>query len=109
MKVLVSTCILLVLVSCKKSNHVSDCIQLKVYEFKSSVICSSGASINEYIFQGKLVYVFGDGHCMADGGASVFDFNCEYLGSLGGLAGNTKINGIDFSANAKYKRTIWHN
>ena len=109
MKTLISICLGMALLSCKKNSHVSDCIESKVDEFKSSVVCPNGASVKEYSFQGKLVYVFANGDCISDGDASVFDADCEYLSSLGGFAGNTKIKGVDFGENANYKRTIWHN
>jgi hypothetical protein len=38
--------------------------------------------------------------------SEVLDENCNSLGFLGGIAGNTKINGEDFN-NAKLKRTVW--
>ena len=53
-----------------------------------------------------MVYVFDLGTCGADMTSEVLDENCNTLGFLGGIAGNTKINGDDFG-NAKYKSTIW--
>lgn len=109
MRIVVSICLLLALIACKKTVAVSDCIQSKVDEFKASEPCSSGASIKEYIFQNELVYVFEDGSCLSERGAAVWDANCSYLGYLGGFIVNTKIKGVNFETNATYIRTIWHN
>jgi len=96
---------------CKKSgcSETTDCVQAAIKQFKSSsTACSHGASIKEYTFQGKKVYVYTDGNCIADGGSTVTDANCNYLGFLGGIGGMTKINGEDFSS-AVYQRTLWSN
>ena len=83
------------------------CIESKVETF--SILgnsCETGASVKEYSFQGKLVYVFSMGSCGADLFANVFDADCNILGNLGGIIGSTTINGVEFST-AVYKRTIW--
>lgn len=64
--------------------------------------------MDEYEFQGKRVYTFFQGNCGADMATGVVDDKCKSLGSLGGITGNTKINGEDFS-NAKFKKTVWSN
>jgi len=108
MRAVISVCLFFVLFSCKKSVSLSDCLQSKVDQFKTSVQ-RTNADIAEYNFQGKLVYVFSHGGCFADAGAEVYDSDCNYLGTIGGFIGGTKIDGQDFYANAKYRRTIWHN
>lgn len=108
MKLLISICLMFCLIGCKKSSTLSECIQSKVNEFKASVTFSN-ASVKEYSFQGELVYVFDDGSAVVDGASSVLDKDCNYLGVLGGFTGNTKINGLDFYSNSKFKKTIWHN
>ena len=107
MRTLISICLVFVLVGCKKNVLVSDCINSKIDEFKMSPVCNN-ASVKEYEFQDKLVYVFYVGNC-PDGGAAVWDGDCNFLGTLGGFVGNTKIDEVVFETNAKYKRTIWHN
>ena len=95
---------------CKKSSTtISACIQEKIDSFKTSAICKHGATVQEYSFQGKLVYVFDERNCCCDMAASVFDANCTYLGMLGGFLGFTKINGVVFASNATLKRTLWSN
>ena len=85
------------------------CIQDKIKEFsKSQYACDSGKTVKKYSFQGITVYVFGPGTCGADMTAEVFDVNCKYLGFLGGIAGNTEINGEEFS-NAILISVVWEN
>lgn len=84
-----------------------DCILKKTKEFAKTATCYTGSSVSEWLFQGQSVFLFSDGNCGADLGASVYSQNCESLGYLGGFAGNTKINGIEFSSNATMIRTIW--
>lgn len=99
---------LFVLVSCNKSRVDKDsprCITHKVQDFKTSC-CDEGATMKEYSFQGKNVYVFDPGHCGADMGSIVSDEDCNTIGMLGGIAGNVTINGEDFS-NANFQKTIW--
>ena len=99
-----------ILSSCHKQKvdkSAPGCIDHKVDDF-SKTCCSSSAKVEEYTFQGKTVYVFDPGNCGADMASDVYDSDCNSLGFLGGIAGNTKINGEDFS-NAKYIKTIWRN
>ena len=97
--------VLLITSSCKKNTP--QCITSDTSDFKKSC-CSSGASVKEYDFQGNQVYVFDPGTCGADQTSEVKNDKCGSLGFLGGITGNTKINGEDFS-NAKYRKTVWSN
>jgi hypothetical protein len=108
MKRIIFICLIFILAGCKKYGPLSECIQSKVNEFRTSVHFQN-ASIKEYVFQEQLAYVFDNGSAVVDGASDVYDGHCNYLGSLGGFAGITKINGVEFSFNAEYKRTIWHN
>ena len=81
------------------------CIKDKIKDFNKSSPCGN-AGVNEYSFQGNTVYAFGPGTCGADMTAEVMSSNCVSLGFLGGLTGNTKINGEEFSS-AKFIKTIW--
>jgi hypothetical protein len=67
------------------------------------------ANVKEYIFQGQTVFVFYPGNCGADWSTEVVDSDCNSIGSLGGFNANTQINGVNFSANATYVKTIWSN
>lgn len=94
--------------SCEKSDiaeNTPNCIMIKIEGLKKSSICND-PSIKEYRFQTKVVYVVDPGTCGADMSAGVFDNNCEEIGELGGITGNTIINGEEFS-NAQFIRLIW--
>jgi hypothetical protein len=95
--------------ACDKAD-VSDgtprCVRKTVTKFSKSDDLCDNAKVDEYKFQGGKVYVFDHGTCIADGTASVMSSECKNLGNLGGFAGNTKINGEDFST-AIFVRTIW--
>lgn len=95
--------------TCKKAPEISACIQSHIETFKKSPLCDQSASVKEYLFMEKKVYVFDEGNCCCDRAASVLDINCSSLGILGGIAGITKINGVDFASNAVYIKTLWKN
>jgi len=86
---------------------VPSCLKEKIKELKKSKPCD-GATADEYVFQNMNVYVMDVGpNCCCDRGSAVFDQDCGFLGSLGGFTGNVEINGVKFSENAEYVRTIW--
>lgn len=103
---LINALVLSLLMACKKESKTPDCIDKKIEEFKFYISCSIGSNVKEYQFQSKRVFVFDPGTCGADMTSEVIDENCNSLGYLGGIAGNTKINGEDFS-NARLTRTLW--
>ncbi|MBK7959239.1 MAG: hypothetical protein IPK03_14775 [Bacteroidetes bacterium] len=92
------------LTSCSKS-HIPVCINKRIISFEKES-CSQGAQVEQYLFQSKTVFVFQPGNCGADMAAHVVDSNCADLGFLGGIMGNTKINGEEFSQ-AKLIKTTW--
>jgi len=93
----------------KQSNGIPGCINNKIAEGKKgSWGCEKGNSIKQYTFQNKTVYVLEPGNCGNDMAIYVLDANCKDLGFLGGIMGNTKINGEEFS-NAVYVKTVWSN
>ncbi|GAB3661742.1 hypothetical protein GCM10028791_36500 [Echinicola sediminis] len=96
------------LTSCESNNIAPNtpvCIIEKIESLKKNSSCDD-PSIREYEFQGEIVYVVDPGSCGADMGSGVFDRNCNGIGGLGGIAGNTEVNGEDFSS-AIFRRTIW--
>ncbi len=97
------------LAACEKiDDDAPDCIKKLIKHHKSDfALCESGASVKQYLFQEKYVYVFGPGRCGADMQAPVYSENCELLGNLGGIAGNLIINGERFGQNAILIKTIW--
>lgn len=107
------TKILILFILCMSCNGIDlpddspACLHETIKDFKKSKPCE-GASADEYIFQNMTVYVMDIGNaCCCDRGSGVYDRNCNILGSLGGISGNQEINGVNFSDNAEYVRTLW--
>ena len=80
-------------------------VENKIKDFNKSSLCSD-ASVKEFTFQEKTVYLFDSGTCGNDMTSEVTDSEANSLGFLGGISGNTKINGEEFS-NAIFIKTIW--
>lgn len=97
------------LMSCQKLDIEKDtpkCIENLIKDFDKEQSCDTGVNVKKYTFQGTIVYVFDPGTCGADMTSEVIDFECNSIGFLGGISGNTVINGEDFS-NAKFESTTW--
>jgi hypothetical protein len=111
MRLFVFMAALLLAAGCKKNctEDIPSCIQTEIEQFQNrDAICLHGASVTEYIFQGKRVFVFYLGDCIADGSSMVKDESCTELGSVGGISG-TMLNGVEFYSNAQLVRKIWGN
>lgn len=93
---------------CKKhkiDNDAPQCVQTSIKDFDNNAACNN-AKVKQYTFQDKTVYTLDPGTCGADMTTEVIDKNCNTLGYLGGISGNTEINGEKFSK-AVYIKTIW--
>jgi len=86
---------------------VPECITKKTKDLNKRTPCDEGASVEEYTFQGKIVYTLYTGDCITDGGTEVIDSDCNTIGYLGGYPGSKEVNGVEFSTNATFIRTIW--
>ena len=66
-------------------------------------------SVEEYEFQGKLVYAFTPSKNIMDGTTLIKSAACADLCSVGGFAGprNSNCNGDNFFEKALFKRKIW--
>lgn len=84
---------------------ISSCLQKSIAEWQAQGHCKH-PFVEEYSFQDRKVFVLRHGTCGADMTDDVLDENCRLLGRLGGITGNTKINGEDFSA-ALGGKVIW--
>lgn len=95
-------------VACSKDEPgLSNCLESKINEFKDGdYACAEGANVKEYLFKDKNVYVFDPGICGADMTSEVLDEDCNSLGYLGGIAGNSVIDGTNFNE-AVFIRIIW--
>jgi hypothetical protein len=97
-----------ILISCDKldiEKGTPKCVENKIKDFNKSSNCNN-ANVKEYTFQGNAVYTFEPGTCGADMGIEVINSDCHRLGYLGGISGNTKINGEEFSS-ATFIKTTW--
>jgi hypothetical protein len=111
MKKLIFLLFIITQLSCEKielSDGTPECITNSIKKsIKNSFSCKDKKDkVDEYSFQGRLVYVFYFGQCGNDIPYEVVDSECEVIGSLGGFTGNDQINGESFS-NAKFVRTVW--
>ena len=99
----------LLLSACKKdgiSGSVPKCVQHRIEDFSKQYPSDNGANVKKYRFQENLVYVFDPGSAGADMTSEVIDGDCNTLGFLGGITGNTIIKGADFSE-AEFIKTVW--
>lgn len=107
-RTILAACVLVLITACNKPD-VADgtprCVTQKIRSFRSEV-CETGGNVKAYTFQNNTVYVYDRGTCGADQTAEVTDADCNTLGFLGGLTGNTIINGADFST-AVFQQTVW--
>jgi hypothetical protein len=89
----------------KNQKGTPKCAKNKIKDFNNSSSCDN-AKVDAYTFQGNTVYTFVPSDCGMDLRTEVVSSDCNSLGYLGGILGNTKINGADFSI-ATYIKTIW--
>ena len=92
--------------SCKETQVPEDCIDNTILNFQQEAYCSTGSSVKDYLFQGETVFVLEEGNCGADFQHAVLNRNCEIIGCLGGITGNSEINGENFG-NAQFVATLW--
>ena len=106
---------LIALTSCENLDiapEVPNCVEKKIKYFNKHTFCedrepSVKASVEEYKFQNKTVYVLIEGNCNPDSGAEVIDSNCNKLGYLGGFANIQEVDGVAFYPNATFIRKVW--
>jgi hypothetical protein len=105
------TLVILVLLTasmCRKRNIADNTprhIKTRIIDFSKNSHCPD-SHVDEYLFQSEKVYVFEGGTCGADMISMVYNEEGDEIGSLGGITGNTKIKGTDFSE-AGFLRVIW--
>lgn len=90
----------------KKTTEIPSCVQLKINQIKAVPVWSPPAEVNEYTYQGKLVYLFSADCC--DMFNEVYDEKCNYIcAPTGGITGNGDGKCTDFKSTAKFERLIW--
>ncbi len=108
---LLLTTVFFVASSCNKdiASNIPDCIKKEIKSNRSKNDWIVG-SVEEYLFQGKLVYAFNpDNKIIADGSSIIKDGACNTICSVGGFGGPNVdfCNGDRFNQTAILKRTIW--
>jgi hypothetical protein len=101
--------LLFVITSCHKEDiaaNTPDCIRSEIVS-NSNNLNWMMKSVDEYLFQNKLVYAFSPDHeRIADASTAIKDEFCNTLCDVGGWGGNI-CNGVNFSQTAVFKRNIW--
>lgn len=111
---MITSVLVLTLSACHKKDYnnsdgTPECIRQRIAAYSTGAPCDQGASVKLYHFQGMDVYAFDPGSCGADLNTDIYDAHCNYLGTLGGIAGNMHINGVVFYNVAVYVSTAWFN
>ena len=99
------------LISCaaqKSNSGYPDCIADFINKYKNEPRWHVG-SVDEFEFQGKLIYAFNPSKNLADGSTLIKSADCKDMCSVGGFAGlqNNQCNRENFFEKAILKRNIW--
>ena len=100
--------------SCKKTDDIAkntpECIKAEIKRLTSPSSSSSPiGSVDEYIFQGNIVYAFEPSKNIADASTLIKDVNCNMICAVGGFGGPSVLlcNGEKFYEKAVLRRNIW--
>jgi hypothetical protein len=109
MKTMVAVALLFILFSsCKKDKleGVPECISNKIQKIKNQPRWNPPASITEYRYKDKRVYLFTADCC--DQYVELFDENCNYICAPGGgITGKGDMKCTDFSEKAVFVKLVW--
>ena len=90
----------------KQKDKIPSCIQQKIDQIKAVPKWNPPAEVNEYIYQGKQVYLFSADCC--DQFNELFDSNCKYIcAPSGGITGKGDMKCNDFSSTAQFVKLVW--
>jgi hypothetical protein len=101
-------CSLLIGAQCHKDTDipVPACIQQKIEDIKAQPKWNPVATVKEYVYGGRHVYLFSSDCC--DQYYMLYDGSCTYIcAPYGGLSGNGDGNCPDFKNAAQFVKTIW--
>lgn len=107
---IIAVILLCVATACNKDDVADNTPACISNEIKSHDRNWAVGRVDEYSFQGKIVYAFEpDGNIIADGSTAIWEDNCHVLCSVGGFGGPDLLlcNGVKFYEQATYRRTIW--
>jgi hypothetical protein len=82
------------------------CVLDKIEQIKAQPKWNPVATVNEYIYQGKRVFLFSSDCC--DQYNKLYDANCNYLCSpSGGFSGGGDLQCMDFFNTSVFVREVW--
>lgn len=92
--------------TCKKEALLPECIQQKIVAIKAQPKWNPPARVDEYLYNGKRVYLFSSDCC--DQFNQLYDVNCNYICAPGGgITGKGDGKCSDFKTAAQFIRTVW--
>jgi hypothetical protein len=99
--------VLLAKAGCKDgSGSVPSCVQQKINEIKTQDPWNPRAEVNEYMYNGKKVYLFSSNCC--DQYNMLYDADCNALcAPSGGFTGRGDMKCNDFKEKASEQKLIW--
>jgi hypothetical protein len=90
----------------KQNNEIPSCIQQKIDHIKAVNKWNPPAKVNEYIYQGKHVYLFSADCC--DQFDELYDKNCNYIcAPSGGITVKGDMKCPDFSTASQFVKLVW--
>lgn len=94
--------------SCDKEDFkaLPQCIQDEINS-PDRVCPGDKMTVHSFFFQGETVFILTKDQCIADGGVSVVNQNCDTLCFLGGIAGLTTCQGEEFYQVATDEELVW--
>lgn len=91
---------------CTKNYSGSSCIDKKIARIKTEKKWNPPAEVNEYLYNGKKVYLFSADCC--DQFNELYDAECNYIcAPTGGITGNGDGKCADFRNSAQHVRLVW--
>ena len=98
---------LLISAECNRpKSEIPSCIQQKIDQIKSQPKWNPPAEVNEYIYQGRHVYLFSADCC--DQFEQLFDSSCNYIcAPSGGIEGAGDRKCADFRTAAQFVKLVW--
>ena len=91
---------------CRKDYGAQPCINKKIAAIKLKAKWNPPASVNEYIYQGKHVYLFSADCC--DQYNELYDEDCNKIcAPSGGITGHGDMKCTDFSTMAQFVKLVW--
>lgn len=90
----------------KEKDLLSPCIQEKIEAIKAQPRWNPPAQVDEYLYNGKKVYLFSSDCC--DQYNILYDAECNYIcAPSGGLTGKGDGKCTDFKETAQHLRVVW--